>query len=196
VRFVHLERCGDLSKADLEVALASREACTELLARMSVISAPGTGVAAVLSVFAGIGSMACDWLDGDLVIEMIEADEVTTVRVMTDLGGGMHEKIFRPFELRVPLVEIAQAIERTPEIIGGLTARKISWRRLTLKSQEETRRSTVPPKVGVSDASLWMLDKMQDALRAKETSREVSTPPSGDVDGGWDADDADADDGD
>ncbi|HEY8072814.1 MAG TPA: hypothetical protein VIF62_01860, partial [Labilithrix sp.] len=87
--FGHLQRCGQLGQAELEAALVSRDACRQLLDRMSAISAPDTGAAAVLSVFASMASSACDWLDGDLVIELVEENDVTNVRVMTDLGGGM-----------------------------------------------------------------------------------------------------------
>ncbi len=161
--FAHLEQCGQLSQSDLETAATSREECAALLARMSEIARPDTGAAAVLSVFAAIASAACDWLDGDLVIEMVEDDEVTSVAVMTDLGAEMREKVFRPFLLRVPLSEITAAIDRTPDILGALKLRRISWRRIGLSANEQARRSTVPPRIGTSDASAWMLD----ALAAK-----------------------------
>src|SRR4051794_9195887 len=119
MRFSHLEQCGQLGQADLETAVTSREDCAALLARMSEIAARDTGAAAVLSVFAALASAACDWLDGDLVIEMIEDDEVTSVSVMTDLGGDMREKVFRPFTLKVPLTEMTSAVDRTPDIFGA-----------------------------------------------------------------------------
>ena len=59
--FEHLARCGDLAQSDLEGAVESRESCGELLTRMVAVAAPDTGVAAVVSVFAAIGSSACDW---------------------------------------------------------------------------------------------------------------------------------------
>ena len=86
---MHLEICGDLTAADLEKALGSRDLCAALLRRMSTISAPNTGVPAVVSVFAALGSAACDWIDGDLAIEMEERDERTNVMVMTELGAGI-----------------------------------------------------------------------------------------------------------
>jgi hypothetical protein len=158
--FSHLEQCGQLSQGDLEIAVNSREECAALLARMSEIAVRDSGAAAVLSVFAALASTACDWLDGDLVIEMVEDDEVTSVSVLTDLGGDMREKVFRPFLMKVPLSEMTAAIERTPDILGGLKLRKISWRRIALSANEEVRRSTMPPRIGASDASAWMLDKL------------------------------------
>ena len=160
MRFSHLEQCGQLAQPDLETAVTSRDDCAALLARMSEISARDTGAAAVLSVFAALASAACDWLDGDLVIEMIEDDEVAVVSVMTDLGGNMRESVFRPFSMNVPLEEIITAIDRTPTILGALKLRRISWRRIVLSANEELRRSTMPPRIGASEASSWMLDKL------------------------------------
>src|SRR5256885_1653066 len=48
--FGHLERCGQLDQADLEVAVGSRADCWELLSRMGEIAAPDTGVPAMLSM--------------------------------------------------------------------------------------------------------------------------------------------------
>ncbi len=184
--FEHLQRCGQLGQADLETALESRENCRQLLDRMSAVSAPDTGVAAVLSVFALMASSACDWLDGDLVIELVEENDVTNVRVMTDLGGGMREKVFSPFVLKAPLAEIGKAIEVAPQLVGALTVKRVSWRRIHLDVNAEKRRSTVPPKIGVSDASMWMLDKMIDSQGRAKAPKFTSEPPSGEIDKGWD----------
>lgn len=171
MRFSHLEQCGQLGQGDLETALGSRADCEALLTRMSEIAVPDTGAAAVLSVFAALASAACDWLDGDLVIEMVEDDEVTTMSVLTDLGGDMREKVFkRPFVLRIPLAEISAAVERTPDILGSLKLRRISWRRVALSANEEVRRSTMPPRIGGSDASAWMLDKL--VSKVEDSGRE------------------------
>ena len=171
MHFAHLERCGQLGQGDLESAVTSREDCERLLTRMSEVSAPDTGGAAVLSVFAALASTACDWLDGDLVIEMVEDDDAITVNVQTDLGGDMREKVFRrPFVLRMPLAEINAAVERTPDLLGALKLRRISWKRLALSANQEVRSSTMPPRIGTSDASVWMLDKL--AAKVEEPPEE------------------------
>ena len=154
---MHLEICADLSAADLEKALGSRDLCAALLRRMSTISAPNTGVPAVVSVFAALASMACDWIDGDLAIELEEREERTNVMVMTELGAGMRERLFQPFVLGAPLAEIASAIEHTPALVGGLVVKRVSWKRLHLVAAAEVRKSTMPPRIGISDASMWML---------------------------------------
>lgn len=154
---MHLEICADLSAADLEKALGSRDLCAALLRRMSTISAPSTGVPAVVSVFAALASVACDWIDGDLAIEMEERDERTHVMVLTELGAGMRERVFQPFVLGAPLAEIATAIDQTPALVGGLLVKRISWKRLHLVAAAEVRKSTMPPRIGISDASMWML---------------------------------------
>lgn len=155
--FVHLEICADLSAADLEKALGSRDLCAALLRRMSTISAPNTGVPAVVSVFAALASMACDWIDGDLAIELEERDDRTNVMVMTELGAGMRERLFQPFVLAAPLAEIATAIEQSPALVGCLVVRRVSWKRLHLVAAAEVRKSTMPPRIGISDASMWLV---------------------------------------
>jgi hypothetical protein len=147
MRFSHLEQCGRLSQPDLEAAVTSRDECAALLARMSDIAVPGTGAAAVISVFAAIASDACDWLEGDLVVEMVEDDEVITVSAVTDLGGDTRQDVVSPFVLKVPLTEILAAIERTPKLVGTLKLRRISWRRIKLSTNEELARSNVPPRL-------------------------------------------------
>lgn len=186
--FEHLARCGDLAQSDLEAAILGRETCSELLTRMAAISAADTGVAAVVSVFAAIGSSACDWVDGDLVIEMVDEDDTTIVRPMIDLGMGMREGLFKPFVLKAPLSEITAAIDRTPGLTGGLSVRKVSWRRIVLEAKEHVRRSTVPPKIGVSDESMWMLDQMKSASRGPLTEKVTTPPDSGSTarDEDWD----------
>jgi hypothetical protein len=185
--FEHLTRCGQLGQADLEAALASREACQALLDRMVEIAAPESGVPAVLTVFASLASAACNWLDGDLVIELVEdGDATTAVSVMTDLGAGMREKAFAPFVFRVSLAELVDAIDKAPILVGALNVKKVSWRRLLLEANAETRRSTMPPKIGVSDASLWMLDKMVDSKGRTKPPRSTSEPSNTEIDEGWD----------
>jgi hypothetical protein len=168
--FSHLETCAQLGQADLELAISTREDCRALLLRMSEISAPKTGVAAVVSVFAALASAACDWLDGDLVIELLEEDDVTTIRVSTDLGRDMREKVFAPIPFRVALSEILAAIDGTPGLLGALKLHTISWKRVELLANEQVRRSTMPPRIGVSGESAWMLDKLALAQKDDEKS--------------------------
>lgn len=185
--FDHLERCGDLSQEDLETAVESREGCAALLARMSAISAPGTGVPAVLTLCAALASEACGWLDGELVIDLEEGDDTTTMRVLTDLGSGMREKVFRnPFVFRVALSEIESAIERTPGLLGSLAMRRISWKRISLGATEDVRRSTMPPRIGASDESTWLLDKLAGDKKREEEEKKRSESPGANVDEGWD----------
>ncbi len=185
--FGHLERCGDLSEEDLARAAESRAECTELLKRMAAISEPSTGAAASLSVFAALASSACDWLDGDLVVELCEEEEdVTVVRVMTELGDGLRERAVAPVKLNAPLSEWIAAIERNPGIVGSLTVQKVSWRRIHLRVAEQVRRSTLPPKIQISDASIWIADARA-AKDALEPARAPTEPPpkSDEIDRGW-----------
>jgi hypothetical protein len=184
--FGHLERCGDLAEEDIVRAASSRAECGALLARMAEVSAPATGAAASLSVFAVLASTACDWLDGDLVVELYEEEDVTVARVMTELGDGMRERVLPPVKFKAPLAEWAAAIDRNPDIVGGLTVQKVSWRRMQLRAAEVVRRSTLPPKIQISDASIWIADARAAAAALKPPLSPTEPPPkSDDIDRGW-----------
>jgi hypothetical protein len=184
--FGHLERCGDLAEEDIVRASSSRAECSSLLARMAEVSAPATGAAASLSVFAVLASSACDWLDGDLVVELYEEEDVTVARVMTELGDGMRERVFPPVKFKAPLAEWSAAIDRNPDIVGGLTVQKVSWRRMHLRAAEVVRRSTLPPRIQISDASIWIADARAAAAALKPARSPTEPPPkSDDIDRGW-----------
>ncbi len=157
VDFGHLARCLDVREADIADAIASRHATKALLAHLAACSAPNTGVAKVLLVFARMATTACDWIDGDLQIELVGDDEVTVVEVMTELGGGLRERLFAPFSFRAPLVEFGRAIERVPHLIAPLAVQARSARRLSLSASATVRRTTVPPPpIEISSESLFV----------------------------------------
>lgn len=141
-----------MTVADADAACASREAFMALLARLEQISAPNTGCASILIALARLSSTACEWVDGDLAIELVDMDDVTEVQIMTELGGSMRERMFRPIRLRAPLAELAAALSAKPALAGSLKVHRRSWKRITLEVTEQVRRSTRPPRI--SEASL------------------------------------------
>lgn len=137
---------------DADAACASREAFMALLSRLEQISAPNTGCASILIALARLSSTACDWVDGDLAIELVDMDDVTEVQIMTELGGSMRERMFRPIRLRAPFVELTSALAAKPTLAGSLKVHRRSWKRISLEATEQVRRSTRPPRI--SEASL------------------------------------------
>lgn len=93
--FSHIERCLDLQEQDIVEAIPSGAPTRALLARLSSLSAPNTGCAKVLLVFARMATTACGWIDGDLVIELVAKGDTTVVEAATDLGGGCASVPFR-----------------------------------------------------------------------------------------------------
>jgi hypothetical protein len=176
--FSHLLRCLDVREKDVAEAVVSRESARALLGRLAACSAPNTGVAKVLLVFARIATTACDWLDGDLVIELVGDDEQTVIEALTELGGDLRERLFGPLSFRAPLSEFGRAIERVPHLVAPLAIRSTTARRLTLSASASVRRTTVPPPpIEIATDSLFV---------PAPAPRAAQEPRLSDVDEGWD----------
>lgn len=175
VDFGHLERADELTEADADDACTSREAFEALLAQLAQISAPSTGGASILIAFARLASTACEWVDGDLAIDLLDVDDHTEVHVMTDLGAGMRERLLTPVRLRMPLTELTDALAAKPSLAGALQVNRRSWKRLNLSVSQSVKRSTRPPRI--SDASLF-------AVRQPGVTKPPPSEPG--IDAGWD----------
>jgi hypothetical protein len=155
--FAHLARCLDLRDQDVADAVVTRGAAKSLLAHLATISAPNTGVAKVLLLFARMATTACDWLDGDLYIELVGDDELTVIEALTELGGGLRERVFAPTSFGVPLVEFARAIERVPHLIAPLAIRANGARRISLSASAAVRLTSMPPPpIEIAPESLFV----------------------------------------
>jgi hypothetical protein len=156
-QYGHIARCLDLREDDLAGAIGTRAATRELLERLSAVSAPNTGVAKALLVFARMATTACDWIDGDLGVDLVGDDEVTVVELSTDLGGGLRERVLAAVPFRAPLLEFARAIERVPHLIAPLVVKRQTPRRLTLAASAAVRKTTVPPPpIEIADENLFI----------------------------------------
>lgn len=204
--FEHLERCLDLQDQDIAEAIASGASTRALLARLASLSAPNTGCAKVLLLFARMATNACTWIDGDLVIELVANGDTTTVEAATDLGGGLRERALPTVTLEAPLTEFARAIDRVPHMIAPLSIRAKSPKRIVLTATATVRRTSIPPEpFEISTDSLFI--RVPNAGVPKEEApapspaplpvvtggrsdaparKNASDPPAGDVDGGWD----------
>ena len=186
--YAHIKRCLELSDRDIASAVGDRRLAKALLDQLAKVSRPGDGAPKLLLVFARLASSSVDWIDGGLRVEMVGDADVTVVEVLSELGLGMHERVFPSFKMSVPLEEFARAVERVPHMIEPLTIGTKSARRLVLtaiadgeEDEEEDRRR---PSVSIGDDSLYLGARRRaskDTLAAvkapgRESARE---PPSG-----------------
>jgi hypothetical protein len=200
--FALIARGFDLQSEHIAEAIGAREQARALLERLAQVSAPDTGIAKALLVYARMATTACDWLDGGLWIDLTTDADVTVIEAYTELGGGLRERLFAPVRFKAPLSEFVRAIERVPHMIAPLTMRSSTARRLTLSATEVVRRTTAPPPpieisaeslyAHVASARLPKAEPLSEPLLPvvdRETpakSRMPSDPVIKDVDGGWD----------
>jgi hypothetical protein len=135
VSFVKLKRCLDISERDIEASMESREATRNLLDAASAVSRPADGAFRVLAVFAQMAKGSCDWLDGELRVELAEADDVTVIECMTDRSGGYRERVFPPIVIHAPIEEFRAAVAQ--EYIAPLVVKTSRGRRIALVAEPE-----------------------------------------------------------
>ncbi|HEX3345375.1 MAG TPA: hypothetical protein VHS09_12415 [Polyangiaceae bacterium] len=203
----HITRCMDLAEVDIVRAIVDREHTKALLAHLASRSSPNTGVAKALLVLARMATTACDWIDGDLAIELTAANGTTRIDVATDLGGGLKERVFATLVFQALLEEFSRAIERVPHMVAPLRVGAKTPQRIALVATEATRRTSLPPppieiapeslfvRLGTpalphekdDDATLGSLPVILAAPPAPPAPapRAVTDPPP-DLDSGWD----------
>jgi hypothetical protein len=125
-----------------------------LLARFAEIAAPGKGAPILLAALARLGTTACDWLDGELRIELTGDEAQTKIGVSESLAEGFREKIFADTILRVPLEEFSRGIKRAPRLIEPLQVKESGNRIVLTVSQEIRKTSLPPPMVRIDPESL------------------------------------------
>ena len=156
--FSHLKRCLELREKDIVDAVASRALCRELLEHLAAISKPNDGAPKILLVFARMATTACDWIDGELRIEIMGDGDVSVVELMSELGGGLRERVLPSFGMSVPLAEFTRAVERVPHMIAPLTTKTKTARRVIFSATEQTRKTSMPPPmVEIGEDSLFVV---------------------------------------
>jgi hypothetical protein len=155
--YAHIKRCLELSDRDIASAVTDRRTAKALLDQLAKVSRPGDGAPKLLLVFAKLATSDVDWIDGGLRVEMNGDAEETVVEVLTELGLGMHERIFPSFKMAVPLEEFARAVERVPHMIAPLTLSGVTSRRIVLTAiaEEEEDDVVAPSAVPIDDESLY-----------------------------------------
>lgn len=156
VDLAELRTCRELRGAHVARAIGSRQQTLDLLRHLASISAPGTGAAKVLLVFAWMATSVCGWLEGALRVELAAEKDGTRVDLETDLGGGTRERILPAFVMNAPIEEFRTALHRAPRIVGSLQVHAPSERQLVLSASAETRMTSAPPpSVQIAPDSLY-----------------------------------------
>src|SRR5687767_11081411 len=122
-----------LSARDLHTAMLSQEACASVVARLAARTEQGT-------LFAFLGRLAtasCDWLDGDLAVELFGENEATRLRVLAELGGGVRERVLPPVVVNAPVEDLAFLAEKAGGVLGPLRMKRVSPRSFLLTPTDE-----------------------------------------------------------
>jgi hypothetical protein len=181
--FGSIARCLELQESHIVDAVATRDDTRALLTRLAEVSAPNSGSAKALLVYARLATTACDWLDGDLAIDLVADGPQTIVEASTELGGGMRERLFPPVVFDTPLEEFARAIGRVPHLIRPLSARSTTARRIRLSALATMRRTTAPPPpVAIAPESFFVA--AAPGIPSAEAASPVD-PTITDVDAAW-----------
>lgn len=175
--YSHIKKCFDLSDGDVARAVESREETRELLTHLAQVAVPNSGAAKVLLVFARMATTACEWLDGDLRVEIVAQKDGCSLSVVDDLGVGMAERVFPPFVLPVPVDEFLRAVERVPDRIRPLGVVARGKDRITLGATAELRRSSLPPPaVKIADDSFFVSSNLKAPKAPEPTPASAKAP--------------------
>src|ERR1700722_2069736 len=98
-----LNRCFELTDRMVAEAVPSKKETKALLDRLATIAKPNEGAPKILLVFARMATTSCEWLDGDLRVELVGDGDVAVIEVMTELGGGLRERALPSFVVNVPV---------------------------------------------------------------------------------------------
>jgi hypothetical protein len=160
VDYASLKKCTELRDVHITEAVTSSETMEALLARFVEIAGPGTGAPIILAAFARLGTTACDWIDGELRVEISGDATKTKISASSSIGAGFREKLFADTILRVPLEEFSRGIARAPRLIDPLRVRETGTR-IVLTATEEVRLTSLPPPmVQIDAASLIAVPRM------------------------------------
>src|SRR5687768_17487780 len=146
-----------LKEREVHAAMASRHACAALVARLAARTEQGT----LLAFLGRLATEPCEWLDGDLAVEVFEDDEATRLRLLAELGGGQRERVLPPVVVNAPFDELASLAENAAEVLGPLRLSRVSQRCMLLTMLEAEAAPTF-------DLSETCLSKRFDAVEVDE----------------------------
>ena len=169
-RYASFARCSDLPERDVIAALVSRDECAALLGRLAAMPTARSAARALLALLGRLATPACTWLEGELVVELFEDEGATKVRVMSDIGGGLRERVVPVVVLRQSVAELVAAFDRRRELHALLRVERVSMRCALLVASDE-QAAPISRPLDISETSLAFGAGL--------------TPPE-DVDSGWD----------
>ena len=155
--FDALTQCTELRDAHIVSAVSSPDAMEALLERFAIIAAPGKGAPIILAAFARLGTTACEWIDGELRVEISGDATQTKIKASASIGGGFSEKLFADTVLRVPFEEFSRGLARAPRLIEPLKVKETGNRIVLTVTQEVRRTSLPPPMIEIDPSSLMMM---------------------------------------
>lgn len=176
--FSAVKQCMELRGTHIAHAVTSSEAMGALLARFAEIAGPGKGAPIILAALARLGTTACDWIDGELRIEISGDGAESKISASSSIGAGFREKLFGDTTLRVPLEEFSRGIARAPKLIVPLRVAE-NGKHIVLSASAEVRRTSLPPPmVTIDPASLMIVPSMprHGVPRGLDTEATPTTP--------------------
>lgn len=144
----------ELRDAHIIAAVKSSGAMEALLDRFVELAGPNKGAPVLLAALARMGTAACEWVDGELRIELVSDGGATKISCSSSIGAGFSERIFRDKTLKVPFDEFPKMIARVPKLVEPLKVKQTE-KRLVLSASSDVRKTTMPPPmVEIDESSL------------------------------------------
>lgn len=171
-RYAPVAPCFHLAERDVIAALLSRDECAALLAKITSSKRPLDMLRQLLPFLARLATPACTWLDGELAVELFAEEDGTKIRVMSEIGAGMRERVLPVFTVNATLDQIESAIALRRDVLAVLQMQRVSARCLLLLASEEELGTTDVAGLDISETSLSL--------------RIGSAPAVDEVDSGWD----------
>ncbi len=140
-------------------ALLSRDECAALLARIAAPSARSSArssARALLAVFGRLATPACTWLEGELAVELFEEERGTKVRVMSEIGAGLRERVVPVIMLAQPLDALLAAFDKRRDLAAVLRLERVSSRCALLLAGADADDDSAPmsTEFDISESSL------------------------------------------
>ena len=158
-----------IRERDVIAALLSRDECATMLGRMASIPSARSGNRALLALIARLAPPACTWLEGELAVELYDDEEGTRVRIMSELGGGLRERVLPSVTLPLSFTDLVSSFTKSRQLTHLLRLERVSTRcALLLASESEEATGRASAELDISETSL------------------AFTAGDQDVDSGWD----------
>lgn len=150
--FSSLQSCKQLREVHIAQAATSSDAMRALLKRFAEIARPNTGAPLIVAALARLGTTACEWIEGELRVEISGDATKSVISVSSSLGAGFAEKVFPDTVLMVPLDEFKRGLQRAPKLLEPLAVVEDDDV-IVLAVGAEVRQSTMPPPNNEIDPS-------------------------------------------